>query len=323
MLGDQQGRGHEDGGLVAVLDGLEGGAHGDFGLAVADVAGEQAVHGDGLFHVGLDLVDGDELVGGLDVGEGVFEFALPGGVGTEGVALGLLAHGVQADELLGDLVDGLLGAGLGLGPVGAAHLGQGGLVGSGVLGNLVEGVGGHEEPVGRLSALRGGVFDDQVVARGGRVPAPNRPGDKLNEASDAVLIVDDVVPGVQGQGVDALAPARGHAPHVARGGAHAPGQVALGEHGELEVGRNESDAGLRGRDRHEARVGPLLDAVRERGRARGVGEDGADTAARAGAFGGDDDAPALARQVGQVGAGAGEVAAVGVHVARSHAHEGG
>ena len=138
-----------------------------------------------------------------------------------------------------------------------------------------------------------------------------------------MLIVDDVVPGVQGQGVDALAPARGHAPHVARGGAHAPGQVALGEHGELEVGRDESDAGLRGRDRHEARVRPLLDAVRERGRARGVGEDGTDTASRAGAFGGDDDAPALARQVGQVGAGAGEVAAVGVHVARSHAHEGG
>ena len=48
VLGDQQGRGHEDSGLIAVLDGLEGGAHGDLGLAVADVAGEQAVHGDGL-----------------------------------------------------------------------------------------------------------------------------------------------------------------------------------------------------------------------------------------------------------------------------------
>ena len=116
MLGDQQGRGHEDSGLVAVLDGLEGGAHGDFGLAVADVAGEQAVHGDGFFHVGLDLVDGDELVGCLDVGEGVLEFALPGRVGSEGVPLGLLADGVQADEFLGDLVDGLFRAGLASSP---------------------------------------------------------------------------------------------------------------------------------------------------------------------------------------------------------------
>ena len=323
VLGDQQSRGHEDGGLVAVLDGLEGGAHGDLGLAVADVAGEQAVHGNGLFHVGLDLVDGDELVGGLHVGEGILEFALPGRVGPEGVSLGLLAHGVQADELLGDLVDGLLRARLGLRPVRAAHLRQGRLVGSGVLRDLVQGVGGHEEPVGGLAALGGRVLDHQVVARGGGVPAPDRARDQLDEAPDAVLVVDNVVPGVQGQRVDTLAPARGHAPHVARGGADAPGQVAFGEDREFQVGRDESDAGLRGRDGDEAGVGARFHAVRERGRARGVGEDGADASAGAGAFGGDDDAPAVAGQVGEVGGGAGEVPAVGVHVAGSHAHEGG
>ncbi|SPT56581.1 Uncharacterised protein [Schaalia odontolytica] len=151
MLRDKQGRGHEDGGLVAVLDGLEGGAYRDLGLAVADVAGEQAVHGDGFFHVGLDLVDCDELVGGFNVGEGVLQFTLPGCVWAEGVALGLLAQRVQADEFLGDLVDCLLGTRLRLGPVGTAHLGEGGLVGSGVLGDLVERVGGHEEPIGGLS----------------------------------------------------------------------------------------------------------------------------------------------------------------------------
>ena len=43
--------------------------------------------GTGFLHVGLDLVDGGELVGGLDVGEGILQFALPGGVGAEGVAL--------------------------------------------------------------------------------------------------------------------------------------------------------------------------------------------------------------------------------------------
>ena len=323
VLGDQQCRGHENRDLIAVLDGLEGGAHGDLGLAVSDVAREQAVHGHGLFHVGLDLVDGDELVGGLDVGEGVLEFALPGRVGAESVALGLLAHGVQADELLGDLVDGLLGAGLGLGPVGTAHLGQGGLVGSGVLRDLVQRVGGHEEPVGGLAALGGRVFDDQVVARRGGVPAPDRARDELNEASDAVLVMDDVVPGVQSQRVDALAPARRHAAHVARGRARTPGEVTFGEDRDLEMGRDESDAGLRGRNGHEAGVGARFHVVRERGRARGVGEDGADAPARAGAFGGDDDAPTVAGQVGEVGGGSGKVSAVGVHVAGTHAHEGG
>ena len=63
--------------------------------------------------------------------------------------------------------------------------------------------------------------------------------------------------------------------------------------------------------------------VRERSRARGVGEDGADAPTRAGAFGGDDDAPAVAGQVGEVGSCAGEVSAVGLHVAGTHAHEGG
>ena len=277
----------------------------------------------GLFHVGLDLVDGDELVGGLDVGEGVLEFALPGRVGAESVALGLLAHGVQADELLGDLVDGFLRAGLGFGPVGAAHLGQGRLVGSGVFRDLVERVGRHEEPVGGLAALGGGVFEDQVVAGGGCVAATDRPGDKLDEASDAVLVVDDVVPGVQGQRVDALAPARGHAPHVARGRARATGEVAFGEDRDLQVGRDETDAGLRGRNGHEAGVWARFHVVRERGRARGVGEDGADASAGAGAFGGDDDTPAVAGQVSEVGGGSGEVSAVGVYVAGTHAHEGG
>ena len=323
VLGDQQGRGHEDRNLVAVLDGFKGGAHGDFGLSVADVAGEQAVHGDGFFHVGLDLVDGDELVGCLDVGEGVLEFALPGRIGSKGVPLGLLADGVQADEFLGDLVDGLLRAGLRLRPVSPAHLGEGGFVGSRVLGDLVERVGGHEEPVGGLATLGGRVLDDQVVARGGRVPTPDCAGDQLDETPDAVLVVDNVVPGVQGQGIDTLAPARGHAPHVARGGSDATGQVSLGEDREFQVGRDEADAGLRGRDRDEAGVGLRFHVVRERGRARGVGEDGADASAGAGAFGGDDDAPAVSGQVGEVGGGAGEVAAVGVHVAGTYAHEGG
>ena len=75
VLEAEDGGGREDGDLLAVLHGLEGGAHGDFGFAVADVAAEQAIHGRGRLHVVLDVADGRELVVGLVVVEGVFELA--------------------------------------------------------------------------------------------------------------------------------------------------------------------------------------------------------------------------------------------------------
>ena len=87
VLADEQRRRHEDRDLLAVLDRLERRAHRDLGLAVADVAADEPVHRDLLLHVGLDLVDADQLVGRLDVGEGVLELALPRGVRRERVAL--------------------------------------------------------------------------------------------------------------------------------------------------------------------------------------------------------------------------------------------
>ena len=47
MLKGEDGGGREDRDLTAVLHGFESGAHGDFGLAVADVAHEQPIHGQG------------------------------------------------------------------------------------------------------------------------------------------------------------------------------------------------------------------------------------------------------------------------------------
>jgi hypothetical protein len=46
VLLHEQRRGHEHGHLLAVLHGLERGAYGDLGLAVADVAADDAVHRD-------------------------------------------------------------------------------------------------------------------------------------------------------------------------------------------------------------------------------------------------------------------------------------
>ena len=54
LLGQHRGR-HQHGHLLAVVDGLERGAHGQFGLAVADVAADEPVHRPRLLHVGLDL----------------------------------------------------------------------------------------------------------------------------------------------------------------------------------------------------------------------------------------------------------------------------
>ncbi len=116
VLEREDGGGGEDGDLFAILHGLEGGAHGDFGLAVADVAAEEAVHGLGGLHVGLDVDDGGELVVGFGEGEGVFELALEVVVGREGGAYCRLALGVELEELSGHISHGFLDAGLGLLP---------------------------------------------------------------------------------------------------------------------------------------------------------------------------------------------------------------
>ena len=110
----------------------------------------------------LDVVDGGQLVGGLGVGEGLLELGLPGSVGSEGVPGGGRAGGVEAHELTGDFAHGLAGLGLGSRPVGSAHLVQGGGVSADVLGDLVQGVGGHQESVSGLTPLGGGVLDDDV-----------------------------------------------------------------------------------------------------------------------------------------------------------------
>src|SRR5580658_1000381 len=76
MLETENGGGREHRDLLAVLHGLEGGAHGDFSFSVANIAAEQAIHGRGRFHVVLDGADGGGLIVGLAVIEGVFKFAL-------------------------------------------------------------------------------------------------------------------------------------------------------------------------------------------------------------------------------------------------------
>ena len=120
LLGQNRG-GHQDGHLLAVQNGLHGGAESHLRLAEAHVAAEQTVHGPGRFHVALDLVDGTELIVGLGVGEILFKFRLPGGVGGKGKAGQPLALRVELDQAPGQILGGSLGPGLGFLPLVAAQ----------------------------------------------------------------------------------------------------------------------------------------------------------------------------------------------------------
>ena len=175
--------------LLAVLGGLEGGAQRHLGLAVADVAADEAVHRPRRLHVGLDELDGVALVGRLGVGERVLELALPVGVEREGVALAALALGVEVEQLARQLLGGAPGAGLDRLPAGAAELGQRRVraAGADVAADLGQLVDGHEHPV------RARVLQVEVVAR----DVGHGLGVKAGEAGDAVVLVDHDVAGAQ------------------------------------------------------------------------------------------------------------------------------
>ena len=64
MLHGENFGGRHERGLRAVFNGDDGGLEGDNGLAAADVALEEAVHGRGLFEVGDDFLQDFELGGG-------------------------------------------------------------------------------------------------------------------------------------------------------------------------------------------------------------------------------------------------------------------
>ena len=190
LLGKDRG-GDQDGGLLAVQDALHHRPEGHLRLAVAHVAAEEAVHGPGLFHVGLDLPDGTELVLRLLVGEGVLKLLLPGRVRGEGEARLPGALGVELDEALGQVLDGGLGPGALLGPLGAAQLIEPGLLlgvfaAADILADHVQL--GH----GDIEAVAAGVVQLDVVlfhpVRGQAVDA--------REAADAVVDVDHQVPGL-------------------------------------------------------------------------------------------------------------------------------
>ncbi len=252
MLLDEQCRRDENGDLFTVLHRLERRPYRDLGLAVADVAADDPVHRDGFAHVGLDLLDGRELVGGLPEREGVLQLPLPWGVRAEGVSRRGHPRAVQADQLAGDLLDGLAGASLALRPVGAADPVEARALATDVTGDLFELVGRDVQTV----ALR--VLEDEVLAGG----AGDRPGHHLDVPADPVGVVDDQVAGAQRERVDALAAPVRHPAHVTGGHATLAGEVGLGQDRDAQQVAGEAAAQLAAGNRGHAtgEVGVLGEA---------------------------------------------------------------
>ena len=237
VLPGQDRGGGQDRALLAAHHALERRAQGDFGLADADVAAQQAVHRPGLFHIVLDLGGGGQLVGGLLIGKALLKIALPGIVRREGRALGLFAAGVQLDELPGHRLGGGAHAPAGLVPLAAAQAAEFDLVG--VAGGRIAGqqVQLRDRDVEHVLFV---ILDAQVVL-----------GDALHLhaadariAADAVVLVYDKVAGrdlgqaVQGVLAALLFAARGGAfakgarrdQRIARKRQPAPGRKAAGQH---------------------------------------------------------------------------------------------
>ena len=83
LLGkNSRGAKHHD--LAAGVNALKRRAQGDFGLAKAHVAAQQAIHGLGRLHVGLNVGDGLQLVARLVVGKALLHLDLLGRIGRTG-----------------------------------------------------------------------------------------------------------------------------------------------------------------------------------------------------------------------------------------------
>ena len=107
LIGQHCGR-HQHSHLFAICSRLEGSTHRHLGLAEAHITTHQTIHGLGLFHIGLHVLRGLQLIGGILIQETGFELVLQIGIGTEGKALFTTTLGVELDQVAGDVLDMLL-----------------------------------------------------------------------------------------------------------------------------------------------------------------------------------------------------------------------
>ena len=250
MLEGENGGGREDGDLFVVGDGFEGGAHGDFGFAVADVAAEEAIHRSGAFHVALDVGDGVVLVLRFLEFEGVFEFALEIAVGREGVAVGGFARGVEAEELVGHVFERFADVGFARVPAGAAEF-------------VERGLGAFDDAIAldEVHAFERNVEAGVVEIAEEHEFAAAAVGLDLAEAfelADAVIDVDDVVAGFEFGEIAEEAGGANFAAGAFDGGSGFE-EIGVAEEGELGVGKSDAFGERRA---HQEQRGGFVGALR-------------------------------------------------------------
>ena len=121
------------------------------------------------------------------------------------------------------------------------------LLAADVAADLVELVHRHEQPVAGLAALAGCVLDDEVLA--GR--AVHGAVDELDVASDAVLLVHDVVAGLELERVDLLAATRRHARALGPLGGALADEVVVGDDDQVAGRQHQSVAELAAQHLHD------------------------------------------------------------------------
>ena len=262
LLG-QDGGGHQHRHLHPVHHGLERGAQRDFRLPVPDVAADQAVHRPRPLHILLDFVDGAQLIVGLHIGEGSFQFPLPRGIGGKGPPLRGFPLGVQRQHVAGDVQRGAPGAFAGRRPFLRSEARE--------RRRMVVGPDVARQPVGLMdrdihlpavAELHLKVLAVQSVDR-----APHQAG----EQPDPEFDVDDEIPGFQ-VGVGALRRERFRRRTAARFGPDPAEDFIIGQQVESAEGEpllqrsvDEQHVGYRrrrdgriGRHENRAAAGPLF-----------------------------------------------------------------
>ena len=228
LLG-QNGRGAEHHDLAAGVHALKRRAQGNLGLAETHVAAQQAVHGLGRLHVGLDVGDSLQLVARLVVGEALLHLDLLGRIGRTGDTGNRRAARIQVDQVKRQLFGVLACLVGGTRPVGGIEPGQARLVavGANIACDAVDLLERHVE----LVAV--GIFQQKVVA----LLAAHFLARDLAKERDAVGSVHHVVARLKREGdlrdVNLTAAARAV-------GVHAGVEVGDREHGQVGIGHHHA-----------------------------------------------------------------------------------
>ncbi len=130
LLGQQGGR-HQHCHLFAGHGGHEGGAHGDLGLAEADIAADQPIHWCLAAEIGDHALDRGQLVRGFLEREARSERFVHGPIDRQGQTLARLSLGLDFQQFGGDVADFLSGLALGLAPGFSTEAVQGRMFGIG------------------------------------------------------------------------------------------------------------------------------------------------------------------------------------------------